>query len=203
MTKTKVLKPLISLDVSLKGISKTSNFSSSTPPTLEKKIYSASDFPWFFIFLNEFMMRHHGLDGFLGEQSMQNFHQLLDAKFFEWLNYRKNSDKKIYEIKREFMSIAEAVLFFELANHQRRLTPFGFVIGPFQKMLQMFEEESDSFNFGVIPYSIPLSTPPVSKLEDTKLYIHEDEMRLYGLDTFNADDGFDLQDVSHFFNDSE
>jgi hypothetical protein len=147
------------------------------------------------------MKRHSDVEGFLGENPLQNFHQLLEEKFFEWLNYRQNSQKMVYEIKREFMSIAEAVLLFELANHQRRLTPFGFVIGPFQLTLQQMAEKDDPSCFGVIPYSRPLCSPPISNLEETKLLIHEDEMRMSGVETFEDDGAIVWEDISHFFAD--
>ena len=149
------------------------------------------------------MKRHPGVEEFLGVQPMQDFRELLEVKFFEWLNHRQNAQKTVYEIRREFMSIAEAVLLFELANHQRRLTPFGFVIGPFQLTLQQIAEKDDPPCFGVIPYSRPLCSPPISKFEDTKLQIHEDEMRLSGVETFESDGAIVLEDVSHFFADSQ
>lgn len=201
MTKSSASKQPTRL--SLRGVCKTSNSSSSTPPTQEKVIYSAVNFPLFIIFRNDFMKRHPGVVEFLGLQPMQNFDQLLEKMFFDWLNYRKNAQKMVYEIKREFMSIAEAVLLFELGNHQRRLTPFRFVIGPFQLTLQQMAEEDSPFNFGVIPYSRPLCSPPISKFEDTKLQIHEDDMRLSGVETFENDSTIVLEDVSHFFADSQ
>lgn len=186
------------LKLSLKGVSKTSDSSSSTPPTREKIIHSAANFPLFIVFYTDFMKKHYGVEDFIGEQSMQNFRQLLDEKFFQWLNYRQNTQKLVYEIRREFMSIAEAILLFELGNHQRRLTPFGFVIGPFQKILEQIAEEDIAANFGVIPYSGLLCSHPISKLDETKLHIHDDEMRLSGVENLQ-DDVFDLEDVSHFF----
>lgn len=198
--KQKLQEPKIPSRLNLQDISKTFNSSGITPPTKKKevKIYSASNFAWFVVLFNEFMMRHPGIDGFLDVSSMQNFRQLLEDKFFGWLNYRQNSQKMIYEIKREFMSIAEAVLLFELANHQRRLTPFGFVIGPFQKMLELIADETDTVNFGVIPNSRPLSSPPVSKLEDTKLHIQDDELRLSGVELFDDEDFIIMDDFSNF-----
>jgi hypothetical protein len=185
--------------LSLKGVRKTSNSSSSTPPTREKVIYSAANFPLFIVFRNDFMKRHPGVVEFLGLQPMQNFDQLLEKMFFEWLNYRKNAQKMVYAIRHEFMSIAEAVLLFELGNHQRRLTPFGFVIGPFQKILEQMAEEDSPSNFGVIPYSRPLCSPPISKLDETKLQIRKDELMLSGVQTFENDGAIVLEDVSQFF----
>ena len=167
--------------LSLTGVSKSSDSQSSTPPTKGKLFFSAQNFLLFFVFYKEFMQIHPGVESFLGEQ-MKNFQDLLEIKFFEWLNYRKNSQKILYEIKREFMCIADAVLLYELGNHQRRLTQFGFVIGPFQVTLQQMAASDDPVHFGVIPYSKPLCSTPISKLDDSRLKIREEEMRLAGLE---------------------
>ncbi len=201
MTKPIASKQLPPPRLSLRGVYKTSNSVSITPPTREKVIYSSAIFPLFTIFRNDFMLRHSDVEGFLGKNQLQNFHELLEEKFFEWLNHRQNAQKTVYEIRREFMSIAEAVLLFELANHQRRLTPFGFVIGPFQLTLQQIAEEDNPSNFGVIPYSRPLYLPPISNLDETKLLIHEDEMRMSGMETFENDNALVLDDISYFFAD--
>jgi hypothetical protein len=185
--------------LSLNGVSKPSNDSSCTPPTKEKIHLTPANFPLYTMFCEEFMKMHFGVETFLGD-AIQNFHELLKMKFFEWLNFRKNSQKMVYEIKREFMCIADAVLLFELANHQRRLTPFGFVIGPFQVTLQQMAEGGDPARFGVIPYSRPLCSPSISKLDDSRLQIQEEELRLAGLEPFDAENGEDEPfDVSHFF----
>jgi hypothetical protein len=185
--------------LSLKRVSESSDSPSSTPPTKEKKLLSAQNFLLFVVYCNEFMQMHPGVESFLGEQ-MKNFKDLLETKFFEWLNYRKNSQKILYEIKREFMCIADAVLLYELGNHQRRLTQLGFVIGPFQVTLQQMAASDDPVRFGVIPYSKPLHSPPISKLDDSRLQIREEEMRLAGLEPFDVDNrGERICDVSHFF----
>jgi len=160
---------------SLKGVSKITKSASagSTPSTRERKIYSLDNFPLKQSFLKEFMKRHSGIREFLGERLIQNFLQLVDRKFFLWLNYHQNSEKIVYEIKREFMCIAEEVLLQEVTNQQRRLTPFGFVIGPFQKMLESFAEDGKQtsvfvpIKFEVINYSRPLQRHPLnSVIED-------------------------------------
>ena len=160
---------------SLKGVSKITKSASagSTPSTRERKIYSPDNFPLKQSFLKEFIQRHSGIQEFLGEGLIQNFLQLVDRKFFLWLNYHQNSEKIVYEIKREFMCIAEEVLLQEVTNQQRRLTPFGFVIGPFQKMLESFAEDGKQtsvfvpIKFEVINYSRPLQRHPLnSVIED-------------------------------------
>ena len=172
--------------LSLKGISKKNKSASCTPPTKEKdkeKIYSNDNFPLKQIFLKDYLQKHPRISDFLGEQGMQNFYTLLNERFFEWINIRQNSRKMVYEIKREFMRIAEAVLLFEVTNEQRRLTPHAFVIG-----------------LGVIPYSRPLRLHSISKLEETRNQIMQDDMRLSGIeasvDMDNDDYNFDL---SSFF----
>lgn len=190
--------------LSLKGISKKKleSDNSSTPPTKEKKtdkIYSTDNFPEKWTFFEEFMKNHPDVSKFLGEKSMQNFYNILDYNFFNWLNNRKKSIKSLYEIKREYMNIAEKVLLLEITNKQRSLTPHGFVIGPFQKYLEAFGSDKELGNLGVIPYSRPLCSPPISKLEDTRLHIREDKIRLSGVeDSFDMDDNPDF-DVSSFF----
>jgi hypothetical protein len=193
---SKTTVPLSTL--SLKGVSKQSDSSSDTPPTKKKTHFTPINFPLFVLLLSEFMKMHSGVENFLGEQ-MQEFRQLLETKFFEWLNYRKNSEKMVYEIRIVFMCIADAVLLSELANHQRRLTPSGFVIGPFQVTLQQMAESDVPVCLGVIPYSRPLCSPPISKLDNSRLQIREEEMMLAGLEPFDVENEEDKSlDVSHF-----
>ena len=182
--------------LSLKAISK-STPESKTPPTKEKeKIYSADNFPSKQRFLIEFLQKHPKISEFLEEGEMQNFHSMLDELFFKWLNNRKNSKKMVYEIRREFMSIAEAILLFEVTNKQQRLTPHGFVIGPFQKILEDFAADIEPCNPEVMPYSQPLCKPPISKLADARRQIWEDEVRLSGI--YDESHNFD---ASSFFHD--
>jgi hypothetical protein len=170
--------------LSLKAISKSTQSASQTPPTKEKekKIYSADNFPHKWGFFQEYMQKHPKISDFIGEEGMRNFNDLLDKFFFQWLNYRQNAQKNVYEIKHRFMYIADTVLFLEVAKEQRRLTPHGFVIGPFQKILEDFAEENELFNFEAIPYSRPLRLPLTSTLEDTQRQILEDDMTLAGVE---------------------
>ena len=162
---------------------------------------SPENFAWIFVLDNEFMQRHTGIEAFLGEQSMKTFRKLLYEKFFDWLNNRKNSQKMICEIKREFMCIADAVLLFELANHQRRITPYSFVVGPFQTYLEECAQEDEPKNIGVIPYSLSLHLPPISKLEDTQLHIWKNEIMELGLDSVGDMDDYIYDD--HIYDEDE
>jgi hypothetical protein len=189
--------------LSLKAISKSTKSASQTPPTKEKekKIYSADNFPNKWVFFKEYIQKHSRISDFIGEEGMQNFHKLLDELFFQWLNYRQNSQKNVYEIKRKFMYIAEAVLLFEVTKEQRRLTPHGFVIGPFQKILENFAADIEPGNFEVIPYSRPLRFPQTSTLEDTQRQILEEDMTLGGVEAVVDMDDDPNFDASSFFRD--
>ena len=127
---------------------------------------------------------HQGIGVFLGER-IENFFQKLDKRFFQWLNHQKNSEKMIYEIKKEFMIIADALLLFEVMNEQQKQTLSGFIIGPFQKILSTFADETpeDLFipiNFNMLddfpedvrfdsmdpqPYSKPLLRKPLGLMD--------------------------------------
>lgn len=198
--KIKTVLPRSPPRISLEGINKTSSPSSSTPPTREigKKIYSAENFPWFYVFLNSFMMNHTDSEAFLGENPMQNFRQILEEKFFEWLNFRQNSQKNDYVIKKIFMTIAEAVLFLELANHQRRLTPFGFVVGPFQYYLDQISKGNEPINFEAIPYSKSLIPPPIATIDNIHHLMRNDKMKLNRAKASVDIDDYEGFDVSPF-----
>jgi hypothetical protein len=207
MTKS-IAKAAIPPALSLKAISKSNQSASHTPPTKEKEkkdiIYSTDNFPNKLEFFKEYIQKHPRITEFIGEEGMQNFHKFLDEHFFQWLNYRQNSQKMVYEIKHQFMRIAEAILFLEVAKEQRRLTPHGFVIGAFQKILEDIAEDSELFNLGVIPYSRPLRLPQTSSLEDTQRLILEDNVRLAGIEASVGDginDEFFNFDASSFFSD--
>jgi hypothetical protein len=179
MTKPRTKAAAAPPALSLKAISKSTPESQTPPTKKKKKIYSADNFPLKQGFLIEYLQKHPNICVFLNEEEMQNFHKLLDELFFNWLNHRQNSKKILYEIRREFMSIAEAVLLFEVTNKQRKLTPHSFVIGPFQEILKVFAADIDP---EVMPYSQSLHLPQTSTLDDTLCQIKEDEMRLAGVD---------------------
>ena len=62
------------------------------------------------IWLKDFFIIHHKIYEFIGD-NLENFYKILDDKFFDWLNYSKNSSKFMFEIKRKFMTIAYEIMF--------------------------------------------------------------------------------------------
>lgn len=145
--------------LSLAGISKSApevsaiSERSSTPPTKGKKTLSKENFPLMNEFLKKFMKTHKGIGVFLGER-MERFFLKLDKKFFQWLNHQKNSEKMTYEIEKEFMIIADALLLFEVMNEQRKKTSTGFIIGPFQEILTSFAEDETQED-SLVPTNFP------------------------------------------------
>lgn len=142
---------------------------------------------------------------------MQAIYSFVNEQFFKWLNCGKNPQRMVYEIRHKFMNIAHDILVLEVIKEQQRLTPHGFVIGPFQEILENFAADSEPEDPDdlevVMTYSQPLRLPQTSTLEDTLRQIREDEVRLAGVeagveasvgDVINDDPNFD---PSPFFRD--
>jgi hypothetical protein len=73
------------------------------------------------------------------EENRHDYYQILEKKFFDWLNDDKN--KFMFEIKKEFMAIAEDVLLHVLLKNQLKKTENCFVIGLFQEYLEFVSRE--------------------------------------------------------------
>lgn len=107
--------------------------------TLEKRtskkctlLYSNETFPMYDIWLKKFLSIYQ-----IGN-NLEKFYKILYEKFFEWLNQPKNSSKFMFEIKKEFMSMADEVLLFEIIFDRLKKKENHFIIPVFQK-----ESESD------------------------------------------------------------
>jgi hypothetical protein len=75
--------------------------------------YSKETFPMYAIWIREFFIIHHTIYEYFGD-SLENFKNILHDKFFTWLNQPKNYSKFMFEIKREFMDMADDVLIREI-----------------------------------------------------------------------------------------
>ena len=65
------------------------------------------------IWIKDFFIIHHTIYEYIGD-SLENFYNILDEKFFEWLNQPKNYSKFMFEIKKNFMAIADDILIREI-----------------------------------------------------------------------------------------
>jgi hypothetical protein len=100
---------------------------------------------------------------------MESFFKKLNEKFFQWLNHQNNSNKMIYEIKKKFMTISDAFLLFEVMNEQRRQTPTGFIIGPFQKFLADIANDPPEDPFIPINFGMSRNCPKDAQLDPIDL----------------------------------
>ena len=196
--------------LTLEGISKTHDSEeNTTPPTKKRKILSSDVFQLKNTFFIEYMKRHPGIDEFLGEHSMHTFFHLVNEIFLQWLNQDNNSQKMVYEIKMVFMRIAEEVLLQEVTNKQRMLTPYMFIIGPFQKFLEEFAEEGKltstfmPIKFGNRTYSqspkrssFKESIPMIFDIEDISL----EEQLVFFENDIDMNELNDPIELSDFFN---
>jgi hypothetical protein len=79
----------------------------------KKRLLSKDTFPMYEIWIREFFMIHHKIYQYIGD-SLENFYNILDEKFFTWFNQPKNNSKFMFEVKKEFMDMADDVLIREI-----------------------------------------------------------------------------------------
>jgi hypothetical protein len=112
-----------------------SNQSSEKPAKKRLLSYSKDTFPMYSIWFKDFFNVHNKTYEFISK-NIENFYNKFDKKFFEWLNQPKNLSKFMFEIKREFMALADEVLLQEIMAYQLKNSPNCFIIGPLQKYLE-------------------------------------------------------------------
>ncbi len=102
--------------------------------------YNKDNFSMYNIWIIEFNDTHKMVLGYL-EEGIIDYYDILEKKFFDWLDEDKNKFKFMFEIKKEFMAIAEDVLLHVLLKNQLKKTENCFVIGPFQEYLEFVSRE--------------------------------------------------------------
>lgn len=75
------------------------------------------------------------------EENIQDYYHKLEKKFFNWLNEDRNILKFMFEIKKEFLAMAEDVLLHVLLKIQLKKTQSCFVVGLFQEYLEFISRE--------------------------------------------------------------
>ena len=102
--------------------------------------YNKDNFLMYSVWVKEFDNTHKILLNYLGED-IQNYYKRIDKDFFDWLNECKNKSKFMFEIKKEFIAIADDVLLYVLLQNQLKKTENCFMIGLFQKYLEIIANE--------------------------------------------------------------
>jgi len=125
--------------------------------------YSKHNFPMYEVWFKDFFKIHNQIFEFIGE-NLENFYQKFDEIFFEWFNKHKNQSKFMFEVKKEFMAIADEVLLYEISDYQQKKTQYCFVIGPFQKYLELMANDDSPIQDDIDMY--PDINPDYSLLEN-------------------------------------
>jgi hypothetical protein len=102
--------------------------------------YNKDNFSMYNTWIIEFNNTHKMVLEYL-EESIIDYYNIFKKNFFDWLNDDKNKFKFMFEIKKEFLAIAEDVLLHVLLRNQLKKTENCFVIGPFQKYLEFVSRE--------------------------------------------------------------
>jgi hypothetical protein len=102
--------------------------------------YNKDNFPMYNIWIIEFNNTHKMILGYL-EEGIIDYYNIFEKNFFDWLDEDRNKFKFMFDIKKEFMSIAEDVLLHVLLKNQLKKTENYFVIGPFQEYLEFVSRE--------------------------------------------------------------
>ncbi len=163
-----------------------SNQTFEKSPKKRSLSYSRNTFPMYNIWFNDFFKIHNKTFEFISE-NLDNYQKKFDEIFFEWLNQPKNQSKFMFEIKKEFMTIADEVLLQEILIEQYRKTQYSFIVGPLQKYLEFFAEDDSRIDIDIDMY--PDNNPSYELLEkQPNIQDHNEEINIdddYYLSFFN------------------
>lgn len=126
-------------------------------PTSEKTAkkrslsYSKETFPMYAVWFNDFFKIHNQTFAFISE-NLEIFQKKFDEIFFDWLNQPKNRSKFMFEIKKEFMAIADEILIEEILLEQYKKTATCFIVGPLQKYLEFVAEDESPIDWNIDNY---------------------------------------------------
>jgi len=107
--------------------------------------YNKHNFSMYNVWIKEYDDTHKILISYIGED-IQNYYKRMEKYFFDWFNEKKNKSKFLFEVKKEFMALADDVLLHVLLHHQLQRTDNCFMIGPFQKYLEIIANEDTEIN---------------------------------------------------------
>ena len=98
--------------------------------------FTKDTFSLYDTWMKDFFMIHRNIFELIGE-NLENFYKVLDTKFFDWLNQPKNYSKIMFEIKKEFMEMADEALLYEIIVERFKNSKNKFVI-------PVLQEDSDA-----------------------------------------------------------
>jgi len=116
--------------------------------------FTKDTFSMYDTWMKDFFMIHRNIFELIGD-NLENFYKVLETKFFDWLNYPKNSSKFMFEIKKEFMEMADEVLLYEIMVNRFKKSENQFII-PIVQENSISDSESD---IDIDSYSDPEPEP--------------------------------------------
>jgi hypothetical protein len=117
---------LIFINSKIININKKSNMDMISVQSIKKPLkkcrfyFTKDTFSMYDTWIKDFFIVHNRIYEFIGD-NLENFFKMFNDKFFSWLNDPKNSSKFMFEIRKEFMAIADEVLIYEIMIE--RFTP--------------------------------------------------------------------------------
>lgn len=111
--------------------------------------FTKDTFSMYDTWMKDFSMIHKNIFELIGE-NLDNFYKVLETKFFDWFNQPKNYSKFMFQVKKEFMEMADEVLLYEIMVERFKKSENRFVIPLFQeedsKSIDVSDIEIDSYS---------------------------------------------------------
>jgi len=140
--------------------------------------YTKETFPRYAIWIEEFFMIHRTIYEYIGD-SLENFYNILNDKFFTWFNQPKNYSKFMFEVKRIFMDMADDVLIREIMVKKLK-NPFLIDLSDLE---EIYISESE-YDYDIDYFSDP--DPCYNLIEE----IHVSQVNISESDCSNYDDKY-------------
>lgn len=109
--------------------------------------FTKESFSMYDAWIKDFFMVHHIVFESISN-NLENFYKVLNTKFFDWLNQPKNYSKFMFEIKKEFMTMADEALLYEIMVERFKNSENQFMIPVLRKDSESISEsdtEIDSY----------------------------------------------------------
>ena len=142
--------------------------------------FTKESFSMYDAWIKDFFMVHHIVFESISN-NLENFNKALETKFFDWLNQPKNYSKFMFEIKKEFMAIADEALLYEIMVERFKKSENQFVIS-------ISEEDSKSINESDNEIDSYWDPEPCYNLMEERQEIHQEYTS--EIENSNYDDDF-------------
>jgi len=116
--------------------------------------FTKDTFSMYDTWMKDFFMIHRNIFELIGD-NLENFYKVLETKFFDWFNQPKNYSKFMFQIKKEFMEMADEVLLYEIMVNRFKKSENQFII-PIVQENSISDSESD---IDIDSYSDPEPEP--------------------------------------------